>query len=307
MTVLIGQMETLAVLILIGFLAKSLNMVKDESVDGLMEILSKLVLPCMLLTLIGSGGSRDELFGMWKFLLAIIIMFLICLTVGFVMSRMLKLPQNVKNLHIIVTAYGNGAFVGVPVVAAMFPENSGLAIAVYSMSEAIMYWAFGPIIADASGNKSIDLKKVITPLTVSIALGILVLLLNLNPSENIVWETLKSVGGTAKYFAAIYIGLDIGRKGFKKMTENPNVFAAVPFKLVILPIITYIIVGKTGLLSGQLLIILTLFTSTPSGMALPIVARMAGSDDSYATSGTMSATILCLITMPLVMWLTSYI
>ena len=98
----------------------------------------------------------------------------------------------------------------------------------------------------------------------------------------------------------------MGRKGFKKMTANPKVFMAAPFKLVILPVIIYLVFGKTGFIEGDLLTMLVLFMATPTGMSLPIVARIAGSDDAYATSGTMVCTILCLFTMPFVLWLISH-
>ncbi len=304
--VLIGQMEILAVLILIGLFAQKSGLMNETNINSMSDIIAKLILPCMLFTMIGGGGTRDELFGMWKFLIACILLFVIAISVGFILSRIIGLSQPAKNMHILVTAFGNGGYVGIPVIAAMFPDNSGLAIAVYSMVEAVFYWVFGPMIVDTSGSRKIDLKKVFTPLTISVLLGILVLLLNLKPENNVVWDTLSNVGSTTKYFAAIYIGLDLGRKGFKKMTANPKVFTAAPFKLVILPVIIYLVFGKTGFIEGDLLTMLVLFMATPTGMSLPIVARIAGSDDAYATSGTMVCTILCLFTMPFVLWLISH-
>ena len=76
-------------------------------------------------------------------------------------------------------------------------------------------------------------------------------------------------------------------------------------KLIAFPILGYLIFGKTGLITGQALTIFVLLYATPTGMAVPILAKEGKADDDYATAGTMLATILCLGTMPLVLWLIS--
>ncbi|MCI8342208.1 MAG: hypothetical protein HFE62_03215 [Firmicutes bacterium] len=300
MTVLATQMETLAVLILIGFLAQKMKMVKNESIDGLMEIISKLILPFMLMTLIGSGSS-DGIFEMGGYLAATVIMFAVSLALGFISSKIVRLPKNESGMHVLVSAYSNGGYIAMPVVAAMFPESSGLAIAVYSTIEAVMYWVFGPLIANSYESRKIDIKKLFTPITISVATGFVVLISNVNPVGNIAWDTLRSVGSTTKYLAAIYIGLDLGRKGKKGILSNPKAFSAVSVKLLIVPLAAYLILKLSGFVNEQQLVMLTVFAAAPSGMSLPIVAKIAGVDDSYAISAIMISTILCPVTMMLVM------
>lgn len=290
-----------------GFLAQRIKLLDNGNIENFSLIMTRFILPCMLLTVIGSGGTRAELLGMWKYLLSTIVVLLTAVGIGFILSRMIGLKQPTKNMHILVTSFGNGGFIGIPVISAMFPEGSGLAIAIFSLVEATICWTIGPLLTDTtSDSKKIDYRTLVTPTTISIVLGIVIILLNLDFNGNVVWETVKNVGATTKYFAAIYIGLDLGRKGLKKMIEKPKVFIAAPFKLIIFPVLTYIILGGLGILSGESLIILTLFTATPTGMAVPLIARMGKSDEAYATAGTMLCTILCLFTMPFVMWLVSH-
>lgn len=304
MTVLAAQMETLAILILTGFLAQRTKMIKNESIDALMEIISKLLLPCMLMTLIGSGGSRGELMRMGRFLAATVVTFAIALSTGFVSAKIVRLPREEQGLHTLASAYSNGGYIAVPVIAAMFPETSGLSIAVYSTVEAVMYWVFGPAIAaPAKGGGKAGLKKLLTPITVSVALGFAVLILNIRPSGSMVWETLRNIGSTTKYLAAIYIGLDLGRKGKNGILAKPKSFTAVPVKLIIVPLAVYMILSKTGLVTQEQLVILTIFSAAPSGMSLPIVSKIAGANDTYIISAIMASTVLCPATMMLVMWL----
>ncbi|MEA5083037.1 MAG: AEC family transporter [Lachnospiraceae bacterium] len=304
MTVLIGQMEMLAALIFLGFFGQRAKLLTSENIDHFSTIVTRMILPFLLLTSVGGGGSREQLFGMWKFFLCTVFMLSLALLIGFCVSRVIGLQQPTKNMHILVTALGNGGFIGMPLIAVMFPKTSGLVIAVFAFVEAAIYWVVGPAVADTR-SKGINLKNLATPMTISIGLGLLLVILNINLEGNVLWETMANVGATTKYFAAIYIGLDFGRKGFKVLFAKPKVFIAMPFKLIVFPIITYLVFGKTGILYGDQLTMLVILTATPTGMAVPLIAKQANSDEAYATAGTMVCTLLCIVTIPFVMWLTT--
>ena len=69
MSVLIGQMEVFASLILIGFVVQRIRLLSDENISNLSTILSRFIIPSMLVTLIPNGGTRSELLAGWKYLL----------------------------------------------------------------------------------------------------------------------------------------------------------------------------------------------------------------------------------------------
>ena len=47
--------------------------------------------------------------------------------------------------------------------------------------------------------------------------------------------------------------------------------------------------------------------NAPSGMAVPLVADMAGGDKAYGTAATLINTVLCLVTIPLVMQIIAFL
>lgn len=304
LAVLTEQMEILASLILLGFFGQRVKLLTDEDINHFSSIVIRFILPFMLITLVGNGGSRQQLFGMWKFLLCTVAILSFAVVVGFGVSRIIGLPQPTRNMHVLVTALGNGGFIGIPLIAVMFPETSGLIIAIFALVEATICWTVGPAVADTSSkSKGINFKKLVTPMTIALALGLLMVLFNMRFAGNVLWDTMENVGATTKYFAAIYIGLDLGRKGIKQLFANPKVLIALPFKLIIFPVMTYFIFGKTGILYGDQLTMLVLLVATPTGMAVPLIAKQANGDEAYAVAGTMICTLLCLITIPFVMWL----
>ena len=302
---LIGQMEIIAALIVIGFAEQKLRLFDSSLIDSFSSVISKLILPLMLITVIGSI-SRAELFGSWKFFVCSVVCYIIIITISKLTAVFLGPVEPKRSMHALLMCFGNSGFIGIPLIVSMFPASSGIAAASFSLVESSLYWVFGPLLINSGGEKKgIDWKKVITPLTISVLLGFAVVLLNLDFSGMVLWDTMKDVGGTSKYFASIYIGMSIGRMGFRKLLSNMRVFLAAPFKLVVFPVLAFLLFGKTGILSGDMLTMFVVLFATPAGMTLPILSKIAGMDGEYSSAGCMAATILCLVTMPLVIWLTT--
>ena len=78
---LIGQMEIIAALIVIGFFEQKIKLFSNELIDSFSAIISKLILPLMLLTVIGSI-SREQLFSSWIFFVSSIVCYLIVIVIS---------------------------------------------------------------------------------------------------------------------------------------------------------------------------------------------------------------------------------
>lgn len=302
--VLIGQMKIIASLIAIGIFEQRSGLFDDKLINAFSAITSKLILPVMLITLIGSV-SRAELIGSWKFFLCSVGFYAITVSVSRLISNLPAIPSGQKGMHTLIMSFGNAGFIGVPLIVSVFGDSAGTAAAAFSFVEATLCWVAGPLIVAGGGR--VDLKKLVSPITASILIGAAIVLLNMNFSGNVLWDTMKDVGGTCKYFASIYIGMNIGRMGIKKLGGNLRVFAAAPFKLLVFPVAAYLLFGKTGILTGDTLTMFIVLFATPSGMVLPIVAEMSGLNGEYVSAGCMASTILCLFTIPFVIWLTGII
>lgn len=301
LSVLINQMVIFASLIIIGLLAQKVKLLKDSDVDSMANLVIKILLPAMIVTLIPSGGTRADILGMLPVFICSYIAVAICLTMGWLSSIILRLKQPTKNIHIGVTSFGNGGFIGYPLILAVFPEHAPLMVALYAIVDASTVWTIGAFLA-STGNSKFDIKKLVTPTTLAVMVGLAILILDLRPS-GIVWDTVSAVGGTSKYIALIYIGADIGRKGIKRIFNRPVVFSAVPIKLIISPLLVYFILGATGLMTNVQLVMLTTLSMTPTMVAITMLARTSGSDDDYASGGVIATTIFSVITMPFVMWI----
>ena len=303
---LIGQMEIIASLIVIGLVVQKLKLFTSDLIDALSAMMSRLILPLMLMTVIGSI-SRDDIIHSWRFFVCSVVCYAIVVALSKFIARFSGLKEPRRSMHALLMSFGNSGFIGIPLIVSMFPDTAGIAAASFSFVESTLYWVVGPMLINNGEKKGIDWRKMATPLTFSVFTGLVIVLLNINLNGLVLWDTMKAVGGTSKYFASIYIGLCLGRMGLKKLFGHVKVLLTLPVKLIISPLIAYFLFGKTGIITGDMLTMFIVLFATPAGMTLPILSKIAGMDGEYSSAGCMVSTVCCLVSMPFVIWLTSII
>ena len=294
---LLEQMKMFFILIAAGMTFQRLGLVSDENIDGFALVNIRVITPVMLITVI-SKGSREDMSNMLPFLICGLSAMLISLGIAYISGKAFRIAQPTRNIHTAVAGLGNGAMVGYPLLLSIFPEKAHLAIAVYAIVDAFIVWTAVPILADPKGR--VNLRKLINPITVSAFIGLAMMLMNIRP-KNIAWDTLTEFGGTVKYASLLYIGMDIGRKGIKRIFGRPIVLSVIPVRLILTPAVIFLIIGAVNVLSREFMMMLLVLSMTPSVMCITMVARTMGSDDDYATGAMISTTITSLLTIPLMM------
>lgn len=298
--IVLQQIIYFATILLIGFIASKTNYITNECVTQLQKFMMKIALPFLILTGVANGGTRTELIKMWPFVIEMFFMFGLSIAIGFVTGKILRLKKPVINSHTCSVSFINSALVGFPIITAVFPERSGLYIAAYMIVETIMTWTAGVgILSSASGKAQISFKKMITPSTIALVIGLVMIFADIHP-KNIVWDAITGVGTLQKYIGLIYIGADIGRRGFKKLFENPKVLVSVPIKLVIIPIAFFFILKATGLVSDEMLLAGTIFAMLPSMLIISVLAEEYNAAPDYSVASLIATTVCCLFTMPIV-------
>lgn len=301
--VLLNQITFFSTLLILGFFVVKINLVTDENITSFAKVLLRVFVPVMVLTIVGSSGTREELFAMGPFFFASFFMFFILMVVAFISAKIAGFRPPLMNVHVCSGMFVNSALLGYPIIIAMFPSESGLAIATFLVVETSILWTVGVMILTyGKGGKGFDFKKMITPMTVALFIALLIILFDLRPS-GVVWDTLTGFGASQKYLGLLYIGMDIGRRGFKTLFKNPKVFIVSPVKLIISPILVFLIMRALNILDYNHLIIITVFSMLPSMMIVTMLANEYDTHPEYASAALLSTTVLSLGTMPLVFWL----
>ena len=299
--ILLNQMFVFFTLIAIGFVAQRIKLLSNAVIDAMSSMVVRLILPCMVCTTVVNGATIEGVFSKIPFFVCSFLMIGILLVIAFVSSKLMRMRPPTSYINMAVIGFPNTGFIGYPLLLAMFPETGALAVAVYVIVDQVTFWSIVPVLTKPQISlKEISLKKLINPPFISLLVGLALIALNIHPS-NVAWNTITDVGSTSKFFALIYIGADIGRKGFKSIVKRPKVFLTIPIKLIIAPVVVFFVLKALGVLTSEELLMITTLSMLPSMVVVCMLAAQNGSDDEYATAGLIVTTLCSMVTMPLVM------
>lgn len=303
--IILNQVFFFSTCLAVGFTAQRIGFITDDMVFAISKFMMKVIIPIMVLTLTASSGTRSELISVWPFGLCVIGMYIIHFAVSFLSGKILGLKKPEINSHICSCAFVNSALIGYPIIMAMFPEKSGLFIAVFLIVETVVTWTVGVmILSSAKGKGEINLKKMVTPMTIGLVIGLIMVVIDIHPN-NIFWNTLTNIGAMQKYLGLIYLGADIGRRGFKKLFAKPKVLFTVPIKLLVVPLCVFFVLHFIGM-AEDIVRAVTVFSMLPTMLIITILTAEYDAAPDYGSGAILATTVCCLATMPAVFYIISF-
>ncbi len=238
----------------------------------------------------------------------------ICVTATMVISvmasRILPMADNRRGVFAVMGGISNAIFIGLPVVMQIFGEVAMPYLMMYYLSNTIMLQTIGMMLIRKSGTGEqggvgvvatvIDLLK--KPPVVGIIISVIIIGFDIQIPTPI-WSFLDYIGGTVSPLALIFCGFILYDLGLSRLRPMSWHWLMLALRLVIAPAITWCIVtamGITGLARG----VFTLVGGLPVVSQAPVFASTFGADEEYAAVGACLSTLLCCISVPILMVIT---
>ncbi|MCA1980111.1 MAG: AEC family transporter [Calditerrivibrio sp.] len=309
LNVIINQVFLFGILMFIGFLASKTKVITEDGLVHLARFIVKIVLPSLIFTVVaGSGLKIEDILLSWKFLLACLLLFSILPILGLLVGKVFKLSGSSLYLFIALSTFGNMGFIGIPLINEVYKDSlAGVSITIYTLVDMSLLWTFGVYLCSMhlSGNSiKSSIKNMINPTTIALFISIMVLLFNIRIPK-VITDTIYGIGGTSKYLTMIYLGSALSFIEHRGILRKYHIYVLVISKMIIIPVVFFGIF-KNYLPSTQVGI-LTIVSGLPTMTMVVMLAKTYRSDDKLATETIFITTIACLITIPIVSLLNSYI
>ena len=304
--IVLPKMGGFLLLVLIGFLASRLGVVKKEALTSISGFLIKIVLPALVISLIWENHTTVfTLFHYGRIVLWQIGAYLLLALTGFLVSRVFKLPGSVRNVFCGCMVGGNFGFLVIPLIMALFAEAGGdKYIPICSVVDTTVVWTLGLLLFVGLSGKQENLwKKVVsTPIFISILIGMALTTFAV-PVPALVMDVVTAVGETSYSWGLIYLGCSIGFMEFGGILRYKSVLLLAVCKLVAAPVAVYAIVSHFLPQTESLL--LMLITGAPTMTSSSMLARQYNLNEDYASAAVVVTTLLCMATLPLLFLITA--
>ena len=295
----VKQVLELFVLIISGIFLYKKNIIREDGKKLLSDII-KFVVPCMIINSYMGKFNDEVLDNIGKsFIYSIILCVLgivISLAVSFVVS------DEHKGIFRFACSFSNAAYMGFPLIRALFGEEGILYASSYVTVFNILLWSVGYVFfADKMPIKKL-LKNLITcPPIIAVVVGLIIYLFKI-PVTNIIADPISSVGAMTTPISMIVTGVAMGEAGIVRLIKQKHLLYGLFIRLILIPMVSLLVFYIFNI-SGIVATVTLVLEACPCAAITTMFAIQYGHDQKYAAALVVISTICSIVTLPLYVYL----
>lgn len=298
--IILPKMCGFLLLVLVGFLAGRMGIIRKDSLNSLSGLLLKIVLPALVISLIWE--NQTTLFSIKEYgriVIGQVGVYITLALTGVVVSRFFAFPKEQRNVYRGCMVGGNYGFVVIPLIMALFQNTGGTRyIPICSVVDTVVVWTLGFFLFTRGiGEKEHTWKKILlNPVFLAILIGLCLTTLHV-PVPDMVMDVVTSVGDTSYSWGLMYLGCSLSFLDFSKARKYRSILALGISKLLVVPLGIFLV--SAAFLPQQEALILMMIAGAPSMTTSVMIAQQYGLDEDYASAVVAVTTICAMVTIPM--------
>lgn len=306
MTNVITKMCMLFVIMMTGYLGNKWKVLDEEGNKKYSSLVVNITAPALILASASdknlAGSKSDALFvlaiavGMYAFLIA----------ASFFVRHFFRIPKGEEGVYRFMAIFGNNAFMGIPVVEAVF--NNVFYAALFNLPNNLLIYSYGGYLLSKKGSSQdrtvrFNRKNVCNPGVIAAFTALVMFLAGLKfPTP--VTDTLNCVGAITTPLSMLVIGSSLASLSLKETFKSIRVYVFSLYKLVVLPVIIWFI-GRLFIKSFMTLGVLVIISAMPCAAVTVMLCNEYGNDADMAAKYVFVSTVLSVITIPMLAFVLS--
>ena len=200
--------------------------------------------------------------------------------------------------------FGNCAYLGYPVLMAVFPQNGLFYGAAFTLVFNVYIRTYGVFLLNkGKKNGHAVLKAIVNPGTIASVIGILLFAFNVQPPAFLT-STFTTVGNLTFPLSMIVVGSLLCNKTAKNLF-SAKVFLFSMARLFALPVITLVICLLCRVDTGMTMLCV-IMASMPTAANTAIFCELYKANSPLAASCVGVSSLLSVFTIPIILWLTKF-
>lgn len=284
----------------IGLFLKKKKVFTKETDASLCWTIVNVTLPALVLYAVaGPAGSGGESVLLYFF--AGIALYLLLPLVCKPLVRLMKVEEEKRGVYELMLVFANVSFMGIPVLQSVYGNSAVFYNSLLHMTFNLCIFTYGDALLEKGGKTRVDLKKLLTPGSVSCILAMVIYFVKL-PVPGPITESLGFVGNVTTPLSMVVLGSMLAEYRFSEIASDKRMYVLAFLKLMVLPTFVFAIArpiwGRTTF-TGML----TLSAAMPAASLCVMLANQKKSCVKEASGGVLITTLLSMATVPLWMLL----
>ncbi|MDE6538860.1 MAG: AEC family transporter, partial [Ruminococcus sp.] len=198
--------------------------------------------------------------------------------------------------------YSNCAFMGIPLVNALFDSEGVFYLTAFLTVFNIVIWTHGVITISGEKDFKQVLKVFYSPTIIAIVLGIITFFLKIKLPE-VPTSALQFISNINTPMAMIVSGVTISATKISDLLKNVRIYYVCLVKLLIVPLVTALIMMPFNI-DEMVRMTIVITTAAPPAAMCTLFCLKYNKNSVYASEIFAAGTILSVLTLPLVVNLT---
>lgn len=301
------EMLMLYLIALVGFMLRKKGILHEQADSVFTQLILYVTLPALILFSLNIPFSVSLI----KEFLWLIAMSIYVLTLAVFLAmwlrRRCRLPDKQRTVYESLMVFGNQGFIGYAVSYALFDEPGIVYVTIFNVCYLLLIWTYGIYLYTKNRDGFHWRTIYLNPGTVATVIGVLMMVLPFQwpPAVS---NGLESVGKMTLPLSMLMIGslmAKVSLKELKSLVKNHYLWRSAVAKLILMP--SLLLPFALFPISFPVLAIAVIVSGMPSAPTMSIYAEKYGSDATFASSGVLLTTLLCIGTIPFLYWLVSTI
>lgn len=296
------QIAAMLLMVFMGYAVVRLRLLKVENSSTLATIVLYIVGPCMTLDAFQVEFTEEKLHGLFLSFAAAALSQFLTIALNVIIRRPLKLDPVEQASSI----YSNGGNLIIPIVIHVFGPQWVLYTSGFRLGQTALFWTHCYTLLHQKGEvhwQSILLNVNI----VAMVAGALLFVSGLRFPE-VPKLAVHATGIMIGPLCMIVTGMLIGSISFRRILAYKKLPLIVALRLVAFPLATLLVFRVSGLSSwvqdgNTILLISFLAAAAPCASTVTQMAHLYGHNGEYASLINVVSTLLCVITMPIMVFL----
>ena len=297
--ILLQQVLIMFLIAAIGYIAFRTEKISNESSKTIGNLLIYISLPAVIVKGFMVERTEERMVGLLISMAAAAVTLTICVVV----SRLCFRKDPIASFG---AAFSNPGFFGIPLITAILDEGAVFYIAPFIAFLNLLQWSYG--VSLLTGKKTgLKIKTVLTaPFMIAIAAG-LVLFFSQMQLPAIFAKTLDFCAGLNTPLAMFAVGVYLAQCRFGKMLKKGKLYAISAVRLLLIPLIVLALLTVIPGINNDIRYAVLIAAACPVGSNLAVYAQLHNKDYTYAVETVAVSTLLCIVTIPLLVQLASVI
>lgn len=285
----------------VGMLAGKVGIATAEFSSRFSSLLVKLLIPCMIFSVIVKNYSADMLSEGVDMMIGCILILLIGLIVSAIVKQFIKKDNPLRPLLIPSVMFMNANIVGFPVIESLLGQESLIYGSFYLLPFRPSFYTMMPILMSDSWGGSFRktvgrvFKSMLNPCVISSALALAVAILKI-PVPKLLMSVVSDIGSTIKSLGMIACGMYLSTVSFKDSVLRKECWLVVLLRNIVVPMVALFVFKLIGF-DEYIIKICVIFAALPVPSLTAVFANQAGKDSALAAASTLLSTAASIVTI----------